>query len=192
MNRLLLCLFAAGIALDVCAVEISPSRRVVPESFTNPPGKRFSIFAGDPERVQKANEVKVQDFQAKIELAKKESSLGQLHGMAERHQALEMNFIVQNKGEKNYTLSFPDAQRYDIMIKDPSGNAVYIWSDDKTFVKEIGKCFVNKNECLTFIPNPEIDLADLMPYLRPGAYKITAILANYPEIHAETDWLIKP
>jgi TusA-related sulfurtransferase len=192
MNRLahrLMLIFLAS-ALPAAAIDINPSKQTVPDRFINPPGKRFSIFAGDPERVQKVNEVQIKDFTAKLEIVRKEISLEEIRLSSDEKPALDALFTVQNIGKRSYTLSFPDAQRYDFMVQNAAGEAVYVWSDDKIFVQEIGKSFVNAGERLSFRPYPHLNLSGVLKKLQPGEYKLTAILCNYTELKAEAPFTI--
>lgn len=192
MNRIFLILFVLSAIGTLHAIDVNPSRRVVPEDFTNPRGKKFSIFSGDPERVQRANEVKVQDFEGSLDLVKKNDSLAKLHQAIDKKPPLEVTFYVHNKANRAYTLSFPDAQRYDFVIKNSDSKTIYAWSEDKEFVKEVGKIFVNKDEKIAFTPNPPIEISSFIEKLKPGVYKVIATLSNYPEIKAEADWFLKP
>jgi hypothetical protein len=174
------------------AIEISPSDTRVPDRFINPPGKRFSIFSGDPERVQKVNEINLKDFDANLEFAKNEYSLAEWKFGSDGNPVFDLTFKIKNKSKRSYILSFPDAQRYDFLIKGPKNEVVYIWSEDKTFTKDIGQTFINKNENISFKPNPEINVRKFIDKLAPGEYKVVAILSNYPEIKAERTLVIKP
>ncbi|GAB4242145.1 MAG: hypothetical protein OHK005_05750 [Candidatus Methylacidiphilales bacterium] len=173
----------------LAAVDISPSRENIPERFRTGGGKRFSIFAGDPERVQRANEIRFSDFSAEVTIDPPEISLAAL-----RANSLELKpkmlFRVFNNGKRNYILSFPDAQRFDYIILDPEGRLIYEWSADKMFVQAVGSSNVNPKERLTY--SDEMPLAELVNKLRPGAYTVKAILANYPEITAEQTFRIVP
>ena len=172
------------------AVDIDPSRRVIPQKFTNPPGKRFSIFGGDPERVQRANEVNVEDFKGMLEMPVKEFSLISLQNAAEKKETFDFSFRVKNTAGRSYTLSFPDAQRYDFMITNKNGDVIYVWSEDKEFIKEIGKTFMNGREEVIYKPNPPVYISDFVSKLSIGTYLLTAIVSNYPEIKATAEFSI--
>jgi len=188
MKRILIFLVLANVAGQALAADIDPSVQKVPDQFINPHGKRFSIFAGDPERVQRANEVNVHDFTAQLDLGKPPTTLADL----KNQPTLDISFIVSNGDKRSYILSFPDAQRYDILITDSTGKTVYTWSADKIFVKEIGRCFVNKDDKLLYKPNPPVDLTSVLPLFKPGVYKVKASLSNYPEITTTADWVLQP
>ncbi|MEM6885000.1 MAG: BsuPI-related putative proteinase inhibitor [Verrucomicrobiota bacterium] len=172
------------IASQAVAVDISPSRTVVPEKHRDAPGKRYSIFAGDPERVQKANEVNVDEFRASVDLDLPAVSLS--GGTTE----ITASFQVHNAGDKSYTLSFPDAQRYDLALVTMDNQLLYLWSSDKMFVQETGMSFLNENERLMF--KQPLPLSLIQEKCKPGRYKIAMILSNYPELKAAVEFEVKP
>jgi hypothetical protein len=171
---------------SLLAVDVSPSRRVVPEKFIDPPGKRYSIFSGDPERVQRANEVNLEDFSASLKV---EPETIQFSDQG-RTEGLTIKFVVENTSERAYTLSFPDAQRYDYAIVTNNDELVYLWSSDKAFVQQTGMSFVNGGEKLMF--SDTIPLTQLKDLVVPGTYKVVMILSNYPEIKAASFLKIAP
>jgi hypothetical protein len=179
-------LLALTALATVHAVDIDLSKQNVPRQFTDPPGKRFSLFAGDPERVQRANEVKLEALTAILTAAPVSFSLAQ----SSSDSALDLNFVVTNHGKKRQTLSFPDAQRYDLAIVNQGEELVYLWSKDKTFVQTEGMAFLNTGEMLNFrVSLPVSKLKDLVI---PGNYRAVMILANYPEVKATADFTIEP
>ena len=166
------------------AVDISPSRTVVPEKHRDAPGKRYSIFAGDPERVQKANEVNVEQFRASVDLDRPSLSL------SGENSEITAKFLIHNQGDKSYTLSFPDAQRYDLALVTMDDRLLYLWSSDKMFVQETGMSFLNENEKLMF--QETIPLSLIKEKCKPGSYKIAMILSNYPELKAAAQFKVTP
>lgn len=178
--------FAALLEPSLFAVDVSPSRKVVPDQFRNPPGKRYSIFAGDPKRVQKANEVEVKDFSASVEVTPPVFSLS---GDIEDEE-VTATLTVRNQSDRDYTLSFPDAQRYDLALVTLSDKLIYLWSSDKMFVQQTGMSFLNGGEILKFTQTLSKDL--LAEKVQPGTYKIAMILSNYPEIKAAAELKIIP
>ena len=190
MKRLpLLPLLALGVSASF-AQDINPSRQVVPNQFINPPGKRFSIFAGDPERVQKANEINFKDFKAELEIVPTSIPLTPT-GHPDEPATLKVTFRVKNISEKkSYTLSFPDSQRYDIVISSGNNNAIYRWSADKLFEQKIGAGFLNPREVLSWTEN--IPLEKITAAAGTGIYTVKAVLANYPEITATAKLTVTP
>lgn len=177
------------IAAPLSAIDIDPARRTVPEKFINPPsGKRFSIFAGDPERVQKANEVDIKAFQAEVQIEPKRISLSEVKN--DSSKAPVMNFSVKNTSKKSYTLSFPDSQRFDYIILAGNGQMVYQWSADKRYVDRIDSVMVNPTEKISY--SDKLPLGSKPALFPPGTYTVKVILSNYPEITSEQTFEVAP
>jgi hypothetical protein len=178
-------LFFLLLASCLCshAVDINPEKRVIPDKFVNPPGKRYSIFAGDPERVQKANEVNVKDFSGEVLIDPKSLSLSGQATEGTAPTQFKVTLKVKNNGKRSYTLSFPDSQRFDIIITTAEGSVLYVWSEDKSFVQKEGTSFVNAGESLNF--SEFLPLENLKTKLTPGTYTLQMTLSNYPEITAK-------
>jgi len=181
-------LLLAGAAL---AIDISPNRRTVPEKFINPPGKRFSLFSGDPERIQRANEVNLEDFKAECSLEPAALSLSNpTDSQGNSTTGVKVTLRIQNiSKKKRYPLSFPDAQRYDIALLGPGDELLYLWSDDKMFTQESDAIFVNSGEVISYsdlVPNAALAKAG------PGTYKIMMVLSNYPELKDVKELVVKP
>lgn len=177
---------------QVVAVDISPSRRGVPKHFADPPGKRFTLFDGDPERVQKANEINFSHFKSSLSLNQPSWAISDISNPeATTSKTVEITFKVRNISERNYTLSYPDAQRYDIALtrgNTGEGDALFVWSDDKIFVQSSGSSFMNPNDAITFTES--VSLEKLLEKLTPGTYTIMAVLSNYPELKAQTTFQV--
>jgi Intracellular proteinase inhibitor len=172
------------------AIDVDASKKNQPEQFINPAGnKPFSLFSGDPKRIQNANTINFNDFEKKIEVTPGSLSLKEARALGTR-PALKVVFTLKNNGRKTYVLSFPNAQRYDILIKDSTGQSLYTWSEDKEFVAETGSTLVNNSDKITFVEN--IALCDFTRIPEPGAYTVEAVLNNYPELHAKTPITIIP
>src|SRR5258708_12759857 len=62
----LVCAAAFDAAL---AVDVNPSKNNQPPSFWQGGGNRFSIFNGDPKRIQRANAVDPKSFDTKVEVS---------------------------------------------------------------------------------------------------------------------------
>jgi hypothetical protein len=173
------------------AVDINPNRRTVPEKFVNPPGKRFNLFSGDPERIQRANEINLNDFKAELTLDPVSLSLSNpTDARGESTTGVKITFRIQNLSKKKrYPLSFPDAQRYDIALIGPGDELLYLWSDDKIFTQVADAIFVNFGETISYtdlIPNAALQKAG------PGTYKVFVVLANYPELKDTRELVIQP
>ncbi len=173
----------------VRAIDVNPSKNVQPPSFYEGPGNHFSIFNGDPKRIQRANEVDAKAFDAKVETSPSAVALGALKAAATNPQ-ITVTFSVHNHAKKMYTLSFPTAQRWDYRIIDPSGTPVYVYSENCEFEQKVGASMVNNDDRLVYKDN--VSFGDLSKPLEPGVYTIQAVLANYPDIRAELKMTVAP
>jgi hypothetical protein len=192
MRRLCLLLPAAALGIaTAAAADISPSRDNVPNAAPSQSTSRFSIFSGDPARIQRANSVDFRDFTPTLVISPVAVSLAERKAQgALATDGIKASFSLQNNGKRTYTLSFPNAERYDLTVKDPKGRLVYQWSLDKKFVEEVGLVMVNPTDKIGYLET--LSLSDFYAPLEVGVYKVEATMANYPEIHAVAKLEIRP
>jgi hypothetical protein len=188
--------FSALVALVVIvagdaalAIDINPSKDNQPPSFWTDGGRSFSIFNGDPKRIQRANEVDAKSFDTKLDLSPNPLSLKSTKS-ADPTPSIRITFSVHNHGKKTYTLSFPTAQRWDFRFTDAGGKAVYVYSDNCDFEQKVGSSMVNQDDKLVYTETVEFD--DFTAPLAPGVYTVQAFLANYPDMHAQTQLTVQP
>jgi len=178
------------VAVDAArAIDINPSKNNQPPSFWDTGGNSFSIFNGDPKRIQRANEVDPKAFDAKLDVAPNPLSLGGAKG-APAPVAIKITFSVHNHAKKTYTLSFPTAQRWDFRILNPAGTAIYTYSDNCMFEQKVGTSMVNNDDKLVY--SETVQFSDLSSPLRPGNYTVQGVLANYPEMRATATLTVTP
>ena len=192
MRRILLpmvVLIAAMIFNRVLAIDINPSKNNQPPSFWESGGNKFSIFNGDPKRIQRANEVDPKAFDAKLDVTPNPLSLKAVKASAPNPN-LKITFSVHNHAKKTYTLSFPTAQRWDFRILDAAGKPIYVYSDNCEFEQKIGSSMVNNDDKLVYTET--VDFDDLSEALVPGNYTIQGVLTNYPEIRAQIQVSVQP
>jgi hypothetical protein len=171
------------------AIDINPSKNNQPPSFWDSGGNRFSIFNGDPKRIQRANEVDPKAFDTKLEVSPNPLSIKALKTGAPNPN-FKITFSVHNHAKKTYTLSFPTAQRWDFRIENPAGAIIYTYSENCDFEQKVGASMVNNDDKLVYTETVEFD--DLSQALAPGNYTVEAILANYPEIHGRMQLTVQP
>ena len=171
------------------AIDINPSKDNQPPSFWDTGGNRFSIFNGDPKRIQRANAVDPKAFDSKIEVAPNPISLQAVKTQGP-NPSFKITFSVHNHAKKTYTLSFPTAQRWDFRILNAAGTPIYVYSDNCEFEQKIGTSMVNNDDKLVYIET--VDFDDLNEHLAPGVYTVQTVMANYPEIHAEAKLTVQP
>ena len=186
MRRILLpsLILAASLAAGPGrAIDVSPSKDTIPRSSYDTGGNRFSIFNGDPKRIQRANEVDCKYFDANVEISPNPLSLQQVH-LTGPNPSVKITFSTRNHGKKTYTLSFPTSQRWDFRIVNAAGGVVYTYTDDHEFVEVIGTAMVNQGDKISY--SESVDFESMTIPLVPGAYVVQAFLSNYPEIKATT------
>ena len=177
--------FNAAVAID----DISPSKNNQPPVFWKGTGNHFSIFNGDPKRIQRANAVDPKSFDTKVEVSPDPLSLKTVKAVAP-NPSLKITFLVHNHAKKTYTLSFPTAQRWDFRIVDAAGTAIYVYSDNCQFEQKVGESMVNNDDKLVY--SETVDFDDLSQPLAPGTYTVQTVLANYPEMHAQAQFTVQP
>ncbi len=172
------------------AIDINPSKdNQQPGFWQNGAGNHFSIFNGDPKRIQRANEVDPKAFDEKIEITPNPLSIKTLKAAAP-NPSIKIVFSVHNHGKKTYTLSFRTAQRWDFRILNAAGTPLYVYSDNCQFEQTIGSSMVNTDDKLVYTET--VDFDDLSQPLEPGVYTVQTVLANYPEMHATAQFTVQP
>jgi hypothetical protein len=193
MRRILYSLtaFLSLAALDsVSAIDINPSKNNQQPSFwQSGAGNSFSIFNGDPKRIQRANAVDAKSFDTKIEVTPNPFSLKAVKALAPNPN-LKITFSVHNHAKKTYTLSFPTAQRWDFRILNAAGTAIYVYSDNCEFEQAVGSSMVNNDDKLVYSETVSFD--DLTQPLAPGVYTVQSVMANYPDMRAQTQLTVQP
>jgi hypothetical protein len=181
-------LMGSGV-LRVGAIDVDPSKNTIPRSSFDTGGNRFSIFNGDPKRIQRANAVDPAAFDCALTVSPNPLPLATTK-TGTPNPVLKLTFAVHNHGKKTYTLSFPNAQRWDFRIKTPAGQPIYVYSDNCDFEQKVGISMVNHDDKLTY--SEIIEFSDLSAPLVPGTYTVEAVLANYPAIKATTNLVVQP
>jgi hypothetical protein len=182
-------IFLGVAGLHLGAIDVSPSKDTIPRSSFDTGGNRFSIFNGDPKRIQRANAVDPTAFDSQLVLSPNPLAL-QSTKLITPNPVLKLTFTVRNHAKKTYTLSFPTAQRWDFRILNAAGQPLYIYSDNCDFEQKVGISMVNHEDRLTY--TELVGLSDLNAPLTPGTYSVEAVLANYPEIKAKVLLVVQP
>jgi hypothetical protein len=178
-------------ALDAAsAIDINPSKDNQPPSFwKSGSGNSFSIFNGDPKRIQRANAVDAKAFDTKVEVTPNPLSLGKLKAIAP-NPSIKIVFSIHNHAKKTYTLSFPTAQRWDFRLLNSANTPIYIYSDNCQFEQTVGSSMVNNDDKLVYTETVAFD--DLLQPLAPGTYTLQAVMANYPDMRAQAQITVQP
>lgn len=167
------------------AIDVDPSKKTVPKKFFDPGGgKGLNLFAGDPKRVDKANAILRDDFEVAMTFQP-----DQLAIPASANEALPQiraGLVVKNISKRPKTLTFPNAQRVDVMVRSADGRDLYRWAADKQFVESLGTSIVMPGEKVAFLV--DIPLSAWKGRPKPGQpFMFSGALANYPEFTATTN-----
>ncbi len=171
------------------ALDINPSKDNQPPSFWDTNSNHFSIFNGDPKRIQRANAVDPKSFDSTVLVSPNPLSLKALMAVGP-NPSIKVSFSVHNHAKKTYTLSFPTTQRWDFRILNATGGVVYAYTDDHEFLQTTGISMVNNDDKLVYVES--VDFNDMNMPLSPGTYTVQAILANYPEMNAKAQFTVQP
>lgn len=192
MKRAFVLLLSWITAFSAWAIDVSPSKNTHPNIIDDTPRKHWSLFSfrfGDPKRIEKANHVNVRNVEAHLQVERNPFSLASLHDRLDA-ATLRLTFQVFNKGKRTYAFNFPNAQRYDFVLRDAANQPIYVWSADKEFLSTEGISMLNPGDSLTF--TDVLPIQDLDRPLAPGTYHIEMTLAGYPEVTATSSLAVVP
>lgn len=94
---------------------------------------------------------------------------------------ITVRFVVQNRTNRLVKLDFPTSQRMEILVRNPAGEVVEKWSDDRAFQDEAGVVMINPDERIQY--EERIATREMQP---GTTYTIEASLANNPEFTKTT------
>jgi len=179
--------------LPSSAADISDtaSRTSQPDKFLSAPGliKGGLFMQGSKKRFEGANELNLDSYQARLEVAPTELTLQRIRDPQPNDQIV-IKFTLKNESDKGSTLYFPTAQRCEAVIRDAEGKTVYTWSEDYDFAQDAGYSYLNAGEHLNYqLTIPYQALRGRIPV---GQSTITASLVNYPQLRAEMPLQIQP
>jgi hypothetical protein len=185
--------FLALSNLPSSAADISDtaSRTSQPDKFLSAPGliKGGLFMQGSKKRFEGANELNLDSYQARLEVAPTELTLQRIRD-PQPNDLIVIKFTLKNESDKGSTLYFPTAQRCEAVIRDAEGKTVYTWSEDYDFAQDAGYSYLNAGEHLNYqLTIPYQALRGRIPV---GQSTITASLVNYPQLRAEMPLQIQP
>jgi hypothetical protein len=150
-------------------VEVSPSKKNVPEKFRNPNPKKLRML-GDANRINRANEIPYKDMESNI-------TVETLSG-----RRAKINFSVTNKTKRVINLPFSTAKRYEMTISNSAGRIVFNASAGKAYAEVIGTLMINPGDSAVY---------EAIVMLPPGNYKIKANLSGHELLSAQKEFSIK-
>ncbi len=168
------------------AFDVTPSKDTS-KNHNAGSGKSFNIFAGDPERVKRANEIRRDEFD--LDISYKPQDIAVDTAPDSLLPTIQVGLVVVNKGKKARTFSFPDAQRIEVVIRTQDSREIYRWSANKKFIQSIGTSMVMPGERLYFPVDVPLEHWSEKP--RPGIYSVEVQMANYAEFTCKKELPIK-
>jgi len=185
-------LLLVGMAATATALaEVDASRETMPKQFQGAPGliKGGFLIEGSKRRFEGANELNLDSFKTKMEVAPGELSLKNIRDPQPGDQ-INLKFTVTNDSDGGTFLYFPTAQRCEAQVRDAEGKVVYTWSEDFEFAPDAGYSFLNAGERVNY--QLTIPLQVLRGKIAAGTATLTASLVNYPQLKAEMPLQIVP
>ena len=177
--------------LHAADISDTASRTSQPDKFLSAPGliKGGLFMQGSKKRFEGANELNLESYQTRLEVAPAELSLDRIRDPQPNDQ-ITLKFTLKNESDKGSTLYFPTAQRCEAVIRDAEGKVIYTWSEDYDFAQDAGYSYLNAGEHLNYqLTIPYQALRGKVPV---GESTITASLVNYPQLRAEMPLRIQP
>jgi hypothetical protein len=177
--------------LHAADISDTASRTSQPDKFLSAPGliKGGLFMQGSKKRFEGANELNLESYQTRLEIAPSEVSLIRIREPQPNDQ-ITLKFTLKNESDKGSTLYFPTSQRCEAIIRDSEGKVIYTWSEDYDFAPDAGYSYLNAGEHLNYqITIPYQSLRGKIPV---GESTITASLVNYPQLRAEMPLRIQP
>ncbi len=150
-------------------VEVSPSKKTVPEKFRNPNSKKLRML-GDVNRINRANEIPYKDIESNITV----------ENLSGRH--VKIIFSVTNKTKRVINLSFNTAKRYEMTVSNSAGRVVFNASAGKAYAQAIGTLMINPGDSAMY---------EEVVTLPAGNYKVKANLSGHEPLSAEREFSIK-
>jgi hypothetical protein len=177
--------------LHAADISDTASRTSQPDKFLSAPGliKGGLFMQGSKKRFEGANELNLESYQTRLEIAPSEVSLIRIREPQPNDQ-ITLKFTLKNESDKGSTLYFPTSQRCEAIIRDSDGKVIYTWSEDYDFAPDAGYSYLNAGEHLNYqITIPYQALRGKIPV---GQSTITASLVNYPQLRAEMPIVVQP
>ena len=100
---------------------------------------------------------------------------------------MDVKVRITNKAKKPVTLEFPNAQRFEVLLKNSAEQVLTTWSDNHAFAEVIGTVFIN--------PQEHIEYAETIATRELTAnrvYVAEVYFPKYPELRVRQKFLTAP
>ena len=100
---------------------------------------------------------------------------------------LPVRVILTNRADRAVELSFPSAQRIEILLHDSAGRVVTRWSENRAFEEQAGNLLINPNEHVEY--SETIATRELVP---GKVFTVEVTVPAYPELDAQRKSIATP
>jgi hypothetical protein len=100
---------------------------------------------------------------------------------------LSVKATLTNKAKRPITLEFPDAQRFEIYLRNSTETILTTWSDNHAFAQTIGTVFINPGEHIEYAET--IATRELTPN---KVFIAEVFFPKYPELRVRQKFLTAP
>lgn len=100
---------------------------------------------------------------------------------------MRVRIVLTNKWKKPVTLEFPDAQRFEIYLRNSAETILTTWSDNHAFADVLGTIFINPQEHIEY--NETIATRELSPN---KVYICEVFFPKYPELRVRQKFMTAP
>ena len=100
---------------------------------------------------------------------------------------MKVKLTLTNKAKRPITLEFPDAQRFEIYLRNSSETVLATWSDNHAFADVVGTVFINPEEHIEYAET--IATRELMPN---KVFIAEIFFPKYPELRVRQKFLTAP
>jgi hypothetical protein len=135
---------------------------------------------GRSEKLPEYNDPTLRGLLVTVELSPQPIKLSEVRQM-------DVKVRITNKAKKPVTLEFPNAQRFEIMLKNAAEQVLTTWSDNHAFAEVAGTVFIN--------PQEHIEYAETIATRELTAnrvYVAEVYFPKYPELRVRQKFLTAP
>ena len=100
---------------------------------------------------------------------------------------MKVKITLTNKGKRPITLEFPDAQRFEIYLRNSAETVLATWSDNHAFADAVGSVFINPQEHIEYVET--IATRELTPN---KVFIAEVFFPKYPELRVRQKFLTAP
>jgi hypothetical protein len=100
---------------------------------------------------------------------------------------MDVKVTLTNKGKRSITLEFPNAQRFEIYLRNSAEKILTTWSDNHAFAESVGTVLINPQEHIEYAET--IATRELTPN---KVFIAEVFFPKYPELRVRQKFLTAP